>query len=184
VLKGLRGDLDPGSFEKRWQLVELLIDRVVVTDGKVEIRHVFPTGRPRRTCPACACSAASVSRSTRGLDLVPDNIDGGRCPVVDTWWSTETGMIMITPLPAVVDTRPGSATFPFPGDGRRHRRQRGASGRHPARRLLVLREPWPAMLCGIYGDPERYKENYWSRFQGCTSPVSRGSISLVQVLSQ
>jgi acetyl-CoA synthetase len=66
-------------------------------------------------------------------------------------------MIMITPLPEVVDTKPGSATF---AGGRRHPRQRGASG------CLVLRKPWPAMLCGIYGHPERYKETYWSRFQG------------------
>ncbi len=54
----------------------------------------------------------------------------------------------------------------------------------PGGGYFVLRKLWPAMLCGIYGDPERYKETYWSRFQGCTSPVSRGSISLVQVLSQ
>jgi acetyl-CoA synthetase len=94
------------------------------------------------------------------------NVGGGRCPVVDTWWQTETGMIMITPLPGVVDTKPGSATFPFPGVDADIVDNDGRPVGIPGGGYLVLRKPWPAMLRGIYGDPERYKETYWSRFEG------------------
>jgi acetyl-CoA synthetase len=94
------------------------------------------------------------------------NIGGGRCPVVDTWWQTETGMIMITPLPGVVPTKPGSATFPFPGVDADIVDNDGKSVGIPGGGYLVLRKPWPAMLRGIYGDPERYQETYWSRFEG------------------
>ena len=94
------------------------------------------------------------------------NIGGGRCPVVDTWWQTETGMIMITPLPGVVDTKPGSATFPFPGVDADIVDNDGRPVGIPGGGYLVLRKPWPAMLRGIYGDPERYQQTYWSRFEG------------------
>ena len=94
------------------------------------------------------------------------NIGGGRCPVVDTWWQTETGMIMITPLPGAIATKPGSATFPFPGVDADIVDNDGTSVGIPGGGYLVLRKPWPAMLRGIYGDPERYKETYWSRFEG------------------
>jgi acetyl-CoA synthetase len=93
-------------------------------------------------------------------------IGGGRCPVVDTWWQTETGMIMITPLPGVTPTKPGSATFPFPGVDADIVDNDGKSVGIPGGGYLVLQKPWPAMLRGIYGDPERYKETYWSRFEG------------------
>ncbi len=92
-----------------------------------------------------------------------DTIGGGRCPVVDTWWQTETGAIMISPLPGATTTKPGSATFPLPGieaevvDDQGHRVERGGG-------YLTLTRPWPSMLRGIYGDPERYQETYWSRF--------------------
>ncbi len=95
-----------------------------------------------------------------------EHIGGRRAPIVDTWWQTETGMIMITPLPGVTTTKPGSATFPFPGvgadvvDGSGNSVPLGGGG------YLVLTRPWPAMLRGIYGDPERYKATYWSRFPG------------------
>jgi acetyl-CoA synthetase len=94
------------------------------------------------------------------------NIGGGRCPVVDTWWQTETGMIMITPLPGAIPTKPGSATFPFPGVDADIVDNDGNSVGIPGGGYLVLQKPWPAMLRGIYGDPERYKETYWSRFEG------------------
>jgi acetyl-CoA synthetase len=94
------------------------------------------------------------------------NIGGGRCPVVDTWWQTETGMIMITPLPGAIETKPGSATFPFPGVEADIVDDNGNSVGIPGGGYLVLKKPWPAMLRGIYGDPERFKETYWSRFPG------------------
>ena len=92
-------------------------------------------------------------------------IGGGRCPVVDTWWQTETGSIMISPLPGLTTLKPGSATFPLPGVNAEvvdDRAQRVAVGGG----YLTLTQPWPAMLRGIYGDPERYRETYWSRFPG------------------
>jgi acetyl-CoA synthetase len=92
-------------------------------------------------------------------------IGGGRCPVVDTWWQTETGMILITPLPGVTKLKPGSATLPFPGIDAAVVNERGEEVKNGGG-YLVLRRPWPAMLRGIYGDPERYEKQYWSRFPG------------------
>jgi acetyl-CoA synthetase len=94
-----------------------------------------------------------------------EHIGGNKAPVVDTWWQTETGAIMISPLPGLTTTKPGSATAPIPGvvaevvDDAGHRVERGGG-------YLTLTTPWPSMLRGIYGDPERYKETYWSRFEG------------------
>ena len=90
-----------------------------------------------------------------------------RCPVVDTWWQTETGMIMITPLPGITSTKPGSATLPFPGISAEIR---DGQGRHVEKGggLLTLTKPWPAMLRGIYGDPERFVQQYWSRWSDGT----------------
>jgi acetyl-CoA synthetase len=94
-----------------------------------------------------------------------ENVGGGRCPLVDTWWQTETGAIMISPLPGATTLRPGSATFPLPGIGAEVVDDQGnacATGGG----YLTLTRPWPSMLRGIYGDPERYRQTYWSRFEG------------------
>ena len=91
-------------------------------------------------------------------------IGGERCPVVDTWWQTETGAIMITPLPGIVSTKPGSATRPFPGIKAEIKNEKGESLEGAGGGLLTLTRPWPAMLRGIYGDPERYVQQYWSRW--------------------
>jgi acetyl-CoA synthetase len=94
-----------------------------------------------------------------------NTIGGGRCPVVDTWWQTETGGIMISPLPGLTTLKPGSATFPLPGVSAEVVDDAGK----PVTRgggYLTLTDPWPGMLRGIWGDPERYKETYWSRFEG------------------
>jgi acetyl-CoA synthetase len=95
-----------------------------------------------------------------------EKIGRGRCPIVDTWWQTETGSIMITPLPGAIPTKPGSATLPFFGvapavvdaDGEEVAANVGGK--------LIIRRPWPAMLRTIYGDKERYKKQYWSEFEG------------------
>ena len=95
-----------------------------------------------------------------------EHVGGGRTPIVDTWWQTETGMIMITPLPGVTTTKPGSATKPFPGvdaavvDGHGDEVGPGGGG------YLVLRRPWPAMTRGIFGDDARFRATYWERFSG------------------
>lgn len=95
-----------------------------------------------------------------------EHIGGGRCPIVDTWWQTETGMILITSLPGIITTKPGSATRPFPGvfpdilddAGNPVGTDRGG--------YLVITKPWPAMTRGLWGDPERFKQVYWSKYDG------------------
>ena len=93
-------------------------------------------------------------------------IGGGRCPVVDTWWQTETGMIMIAPLPGITTLKPGSATFPFPGVVADVVDEAGTPVPLGGGGYLVLERPWPAMLRGLYKDPERYESTYWSRYPG------------------
>lgn len=93
-------------------------------------------------------------------------IGKGRCPIVDTWWQTETGAIMITPLPGATPTKPGSGTKPFPGievdimtrDGQPVGANEGG--------YLVIKRPWPSMLRTIWGDDERYRQQYWSQIEG------------------
>ncbi|RYG47360.1 acetate--CoA ligase, partial [bacterium] len=104
-------------------------------------------------------------------------IGGGNCPVVDTWWQTETGAIMITALPGITATKPGSATHPFPGIRVRVLDEEGngpsisgpkaeAQDSSPAKGFLVLDRPYPSMTRGIYGDPDRFQKTYWGKFDG------------------
>jgi acetyl-CoA synthetase len=93
-------------------------------------------------------------------------IGGDRTPIVDTWWQTETGAIMVSPLPGVTTTKPGSAQTPLPGISADVVDDEGRPVPNGGGGYLVLTEPWPAMLRGIWGDPERYQETYWSRFEG------------------
>lgn len=93
-------------------------------------------------------------------------IGGGRCPIVDTWWQTETGMIMIAPLPGAVPTKPGSATRPLPGIVAEVVDKKGRAVPPNMGGFLVIRQPWPAMLRTIYGDDERFRQQYWSQVPG------------------
>jgi acetyl-CoA synthetase len=99
-----------------------------------------------------------------------NTLGGGRAPIVDTWWQTETGAAMISPLPGVTATKPGSAMTPLPGisakivDDHGEQLQPGADEGEHVTGYLVIDQPWPSMLRGIWGDPERYWETYWSRF--------------------
>ncbi|MEE9581699.1 MAG: acetate--CoA ligase [Acidimicrobiia bacterium] len=93
-------------------------------------------------------------------------IGAEKCPIVDTWWQTETGHIMLTPLPGAVTTKPGSATFPFPGVGADVYDEAGNSVPLGGGGYLVLTRPWPGMLRTIYGDPDRYVDTYWSKYDG------------------
>ncbi|MCD5406752.1 MAG: acetate--CoA ligase [Desulfotomaculum sp.] len=94
------------------------------------------------------------------------HIGGKRCPIVDTWWQTETGQILISPLPGITATKPGSATLPIPGievdvvDAAGFPMPTGQSG------FLIIKQPWPAMLSTVFNDPQRYVDQYWSRFEG------------------
>ena len=93
-------------------------------------------------------------------------IGGGRCPIVDTWWQTETGMILITPLPGLTTTKPGSATHPFPGIQAEVVDEKGNPVPVNKGGYLVISKPWPAMLMTLYKDPERYRQVYWSQIPG------------------
>ena len=93
-----------------------------------------------------------------------DTIGGGRCPIVDTWWQTETGGIMVSPLPGAVATKPGSCTIPLPGIDIDVVDAEGQTCGPNQGGFLIIRKPWPGMLRTVYGDPDRYVQNYWSRF--------------------
>ena len=95
-----------------------------------------------------------------------EHIGANRCPVVDTWWQTETGAIMISPLPGATVAKPGSATFPLPGIGAEIVNDDGNAVGIPGGGYLTLTRPWPSMLRGIWGDTDRYRDTYWSRFDG------------------
>ena len=163
------GTPDAPSWERWWQIIE---------DYKVTILYTAPTAirAHMRQGPQYAekhdLSSLRVLGSV-GEPINPEawlwyneHVGGGRAPIVDTWWQTETGMILITPLPGVTTTKPGSATFPFPGIGADVVDGNGVSVPLGQGGYLVLTRPWPAMLRGIYGDPERYRQTYWSRFPG------------------
>ncbi len=94
-----------------------------------------------------------------------EHIGSERCPIVDTWWQTETGMVLITPLPGVTTTKPGSATRPFPGVEAAVLNEQGERVEQGGG-YLVLERPWPAMTRGIFGDDARFRDTYWTRFPG------------------
>jgi acetyl-CoA synthetase len=163
------GAPDTPTWERWWQIIE---------DYGVTILYTAPTAirafmKQGEQFPARHDLSSLRLLGSVGEPINPEawlwyreHVGGGRCPIVDTWWQTETGHILITPLPGVTATKPGSATFPFPGieadvvDATGRPVPPGEGG------YLVLRRPWPGMLRGIYGDPERYKATYWSRFPG------------------
>jgi len=163
------GAPDTPAWDRWWQIVE---------DYKVTILYCAPTAirafmKQGEAWPAKHDLSTLRVLGSVGEPINPEawiwyreHIGGDRAPVVDTWWQTETGQILITPLPGVTTTKPGSATFPFPGidadvvDADGNSVPLGGGG------YLVLKRPWPAMLRGIYGDPDRYRETYWSRFPG------------------
>jgi acetyl-CoA synthetase len=163
------GTPDTPAWDRWWQIIE---------DYKVNILYCAPTAirafmKQGEQHPAKHDLSSLRVLGSVGEPINPEawlwyheNIGRRNCPIVDTWWQTETGQVLITPLPGVTTTKPGSATFPFPGiqadvvDAKGESVPLGQGG------YLVLKRPWPAMLRGIYGDPERYKQTYWSRFPG------------------
>ena len=164
------GAPDTPAWDRWWQIIE---------DYKVTILYCAPTAirafmKQGEQWPAKHDLSSLRVLGSVGEPINPEawlwyqqNIGGGaKTPIVDTWWQTETGMIMITPLPGITATKPGTATFPFPGVGADVVDANGNSVPRGGGGYLVLTRPWPSMLRGIYGDPERYKATYWSRFPG------------------
>ena len=99
-----------------------------------------------------------------------EHIGKSKCPIVDTWWQTETGAILISPLPGLTTTRPGSATRPFPGIVADVVNEQGQSVEDGQKGILVIRQPWPSMLRTLWGNDERYRQVYWSKFPGLYFP--------------
>ncbi len=161
------------DFDRFWQ---------VVADKRVTIFYTAPTAirsfmKWGDEYPARHDLSSLRLLGTVGEPINPEawmwyheTIGAGRCPIVDTWWQTETGSIMITPLPGAVATKPGSATFPFPGIVADVVDKAGVSVGTPGGGFLAIREPWPSMLRGIWGDPDRYVQTYWSKWDGLYFP--------------
>jgi acetyl-CoA synthetase len=160
------GTPDAGGQDRWWRIVEELGVTILYT-APTAIRTFMKWGDQ---LPAAHDLSSLRVLGSVGEPINPEAwvwyhqvIGGGRCPIVDTWWQTETGAIMISPLPGVTSCKPGSAMGPIPGisldvvDG---------EGKPTKAGFLTLDEPWPAMLRGIWGDEERYRETYWSRFDG------------------
>jgi acetyl-CoA synthetase len=160
------GAPDYPDKDRWWQIVE---------DYKVTILYTAPTairacikwGReyPEKHDLSSLRLLGSVGEpiNPRAWIWYQQVIGGGRCPVVDTWWQTETGQIMITPLPGITETKPGSATRPFPGVEAAVVTNEGKVVEEGGG-FLTLRRPWPGMARTLYGEPERYVETYWSRW--------------------
>jgi acetyl-CoA synthetase len=163
------GTPDAGGRDRWWQIVEKY---------KVSILYTAPTAIRTFMKWGDDLPGGRDLSSLRVLGSVGEPINpeawmwyrrvigGDRCPIVDTWWQTETGAIMVSPLPGVTATKPGSAMGPLPGiavdvvDGD------GVSVGEKGGGFLTLSEPWPSMLRGIWGDEQRYRDTYWSRFEG------------------
>ncbi|MEO8273373.1 MAG: acetate--CoA ligase, partial [Chloroflexota bacterium] len=163
------GTPDTPAWDRWWQIIE---------DYKVSVLYCAPTAIRAFMKQGAEHPAKHDLSSLRVLGSVGEPINpeawiwyhqyigGGKAPIVDTWWQTETGQILISPLPGVTTTKPGSATFPFPGIKADVVDHNGDSVPLGNGGYLVLKRPWPAMLRGIYGDPDRYKATYWNRFPG------------------
>jgi acetyl-CoA synthetase len=151
----------------------------IVDDHKVSVFYTAPTAI--RACikwgdqyPQRHSLASLRLLGTVGEPINPEAwiwyreiIGKGRCPIVDTWWQTETGSIMLAPLPGAVPTKPGSATRPFPGIEPAVVSRKGETVPPGSGGLLVIRKPWPSMARTIFNDPDRYTQTYWSEIPGC-----------------
>ena len=167
------GAPDYPGFDRLWQIVE---------DYKVSVFYTAPTAirafmKWGDQYPAMHDLSSLRVLGTVGEPINPEawmwyneHIGLNNCPIVDTWWQTETGAMMIAPLPGALPTKPGSATRPFPGIGVTVVDDDGADVGIPGGGFLAIPHAWPSMLRGIWGDPERYVDTYWSRFDGMYFP--------------
>jgi acetyl-CoA synthetase len=163
------GTPDAGGQDRWWRIVEQLKVSILYT-APTTIRTFMKWGEQ---LPAGHDLSSLRLLGSVGEPINPEAwmwyrkyIGGERCPIVDTWWQTETGGIMITPLPGITATKPGSAMTAFPGISADVLDNEGKPVDNGGAGFLVLNEPWPGMLRGIWGDPERYRQTYWSKFDG------------------
>jgi acetyl-CoA synthetase len=163
------GTPDAGGRDRWWRIVEEYKVSILYT-APTTIRTLMKWGEEH---PAAHDLSSLRVLGSVGEPINPEawmwyrrHVGRDRCPIVDTWWQTETGGIMITPLPGVTATKPGAAMTPFPGIAADVVDNDGVSVGKGQGGYLVLTEPWPGMLRGIWGDVERYRDTYWSRFPG------------------
>jgi acetyl-CoA synthetase len=163
------GTPDAGGQDRWWRIIEQLKVSILYT-APTTIRTFMKWGEQ---LPAAHDLSSLRLLGSVGEPINPEawmwyrrHIGGDQCPIVDTWWQTETGGIMITALPGITATKPGSAMTAFPGISADVLDNEGKSVDNGGAGFLVLSEPWPGMLRGIWGDPERYRQTYWSRFDG------------------
>jgi acetyl-CoA synthetase len=163
------GTPDTPARDRWWQLIEKYKVNILYT-APTTIRTFMKWGED---LPAGHDLTSLRLLGSVGEPINPEawmwyrvHIGGEQCPIVDTWWQTETGGILITPLPGITATKPGSAMTPFPGIAVDIIGNDGNSVGNDEGGYLVITQPWPGMLRGIWGDDERYKETYWSRFPG------------------
>jgi acetyl-CoA synthetase len=163
------GTPDAGGKDRWWRIIEEYGVTILYT-APTAIRTFMKWGE---ALPAAHDLSSLRLLGSVGEPINPEawmwyrkNIGGDRCPVVDTWWQTETGGIMITPLPGVASPKPGAAMTAFPGISVDVVDNDGVSVPNGHGGLLVITAPWPGMLRGIWGDPDRYRETYWSHFDG------------------
>src|SRR5438094_4585875 len=161
------GSPDWPDKDRCWQIVEELGVTVFYT-APTAIRAFMKWGQewPRKRKLTSLRLLGSVGEPINPEAWVwyHEHIGGGQCPIVDTWWQTETGMILITPLPGITTTKPGSATKPFPGVDAAVYNDQGEEVGPGGGGYLVLRRPWPAMLRGLFKEHDRYVDTYWSKY--------------------
>ena len=163
------GTPDYPNWERWWEIVERY---------KVSILYTAPTAIRAHMKQGAEFAGRHDLSSLRLLGTVGEpinpeawiwyhrNIGAERCPIIDTWWQTETGAAMISPIPGITTTKPGSATLPLPGIAAEVVDEAGDPVPLGEGGYLVLTKPWPGMLRGIYGDPERYQKTYWDKYPG------------------
>ncbi len=163
------GTPDYPSRDRFWELIEKYKITVFYT-APTAIRSFmrwgnhFPAGRDLSSLRLLGSVGEPIN--PEAWLWYHEHIGNGKCPIVDTWWQTETGMIMITPLPGVTPLKPGSATKAFPGIEADVVDDRGNSTEHGQRGFLVIKSPWPAMLRTLYEDHERFEHTYWKQYPG------------------
>ncbi len=161
------GTPHPADKDRWWKLIESLKVTILYT-APTTIRTLMKWGaqelEPHDLTSLRLLGSVGEPINPEAWIWYRENVGGGRTPVVDTWWQTETGAIMISPLPGITSTKPGAAMRALPGISAEVFDNAGKPVGNGGGGLLVLTEPWPSMLRGIWGDDQRYKDTYWSRF--------------------